>query len=60
MAGWRDVTAIACGYYFTIGLKKDGSIYYAGKGASVVEYWKNIVMIGAKVDLAFGITATGE
>lgn len=60
VAGWRDVTAIACGYYFTIGLKKDGSIYYAGRGASGAEGWKNIVMIGAQGDVAFGITATGE
>ena len=61
-SGWRNVTAVAAGYYHTLGLKKDGTVYAAGwndRGQCNVQEWKDIVMVAAVYGESYGLTRDG-
>ena len=45
---WRNLTALACGGYHTVGLCKDGTVVATGNneyGQCNVHTWRNIVSV---------------
>lgn len=50
VAGWENVVQVAAGIRHTLGLKNDGTVYYAGDDArhrAQVEAWTGVVQIDA-------------
>ena len=62
MSEWRDVTQLALGDDFLIGLRKDGTVVAAGENDTVcngVTGWQDIIQIAAVSEAAAGLTAAG-
>ena len=59
---WENVVRVAAGNMFTIGLKADGTVYFAGadeKHRRQVEAWDNISDISAGQDFCVGLKTDG-
>lgn len=59
---WRDIVAVACGAYFTVGLRSDGTVVACGDnefGQCNVESWKNIVAIACHGNHTVGLRKDG-
>lgn len=59
---WRDITQLALGDDFLLGLRKDGTVVAAGENDTVcngVTGWQNIKQIAAVSEAAAGLTAAG-
>jgi alpha-tubulin suppressor-like RCC1 family protein len=62
VSSWTDVVAVVCGYYHTVGLKKDGTVVATGdndQGQCNVSTWKNIVAVSASGRHSVGLKADG-
>ena len=62
VSGWRDIVAVATGYYHSIGLKEDGTVVATGGnecGACNVSRWTDIVAISAGGTYSVGLKADG-
>ena len=61
--GWRDITALALGDDFLLGLTEGGEVLAAGHNDSVlsaVKGWKNIIQVAAVSEAAAALTAEGK
>lgn len=60
ISGWTDIVQISgC----TVGLRKDGTVLYAGNGlagADNVAAWRDIVQIAATSDVTYGLLDNGK
>ena len=62
VSGWKDIVAVATGYYHSIGLKEDGTVVATGGneyGACNVSRWTDIVAISAGGTYSVGLKADG-
>lgn len=62
VSDWKDLVAVAAGWFYTVGLKKDGTVLFAGPLYSrlrTVEDWKNIVALAASAEQAVGLREDG-
>ena len=60
--GWQDITAIATGCYFTLGIREDGTVLGAGdnmSGRINVSHWTDIVAVCAGVWHSLGLKKDG-
>ena len=60
--GWKDIVSISCGYYHTIGLRKDGTAVATGingAGECNVQGWKDIVSISCGELYTIGLRKDG-
>lgn len=60
--GWRDITAVAVGKDFTVGLMSDGSVLATGDegGTGNAQSWRNIRAVAAGMVYTAGLTADGR
>lgn len=56
---WKDIVSIAAGYYFTAGLKSDGTVVVAGDDDFYVSDWTDIIDIAAGGNHIIGLKADG-
>ncbi len=59
---WNEITAIASGWFYTVGLRVDGSVVAVGEndsGQCNVENWKNITAIACGGSHTVGLRADG-
>ena len=61
METWKNVTAIAVGDKFTVGLKQDGTVVYAGDDSNLdaLNSWTDIVSICAGNTYVLGLKSDG-
>ena len=63
MEGWKDIVKIVLGNYYTIGLKKDGTVIATGwneYGQCDTSEWTDIVDIVASYGHVLGLTKDGK
>lgn len=63
IAGWREITAIACAGDATISLRRDGTVCFAGRPGDpreAVRDWSGIAAIAIESVYAAGLTADGR
>ena len=59
---WNDIIAISTSYAYTVGLKKDGTVVWAGTnkyGRCDVENWKDIVAVSTGSEHTVGLKSDG-
>ena len=62
VSGWKDIVAVAVGYYHTVGLKADGTVVAVGNnddGQCNVSGWTDIVAVAAGDYCTVGLKANG-
>ena len=62
VSGWKDIVAVAVGYYHTVGLKADGTVVAVGdnkSGQCDVSRWRDIVAVAADGYHTVGLKADG-
>lgn len=63
VSSWSDIVAVAAGWSHNVGLKRDGTVVYAGhvskSAAEALPTWKNIVAIDAGQLITVGLKADG-
>jgi alpha-tubulin suppressor-like RCC1 family protein len=60
---WRDIKAVAAGPFFTVGLKRDGTVTACGRneyGQCGVGGWRDVVQVSAGVRHTVGLRADGS
>lgn len=62
--GWRDIRAVACGQYYTMGLKKDGTVVVTGdndvaRAKGGISLWRDIVSVAGGDRHAVGLKKDG-
>lgn len=60
---WENVVQVAAGCYHTLGLKRDGTVYYAGSDArqrAQVEGWTDVVQVAAGNGYSIALMADGS
>ena len=63
MGTWQDITAVAAGYYHSVGLKADGTVVATGfndYGQCDVSEWTDIVAVAAGGWHTLGLKADGS
>ena len=63
VAGWENVVQVAAGLRHTLGLKADGTVYYAGDDArhrAQVEAWTDVAQIDAGNGYSIALRADGS
>lgn len=60
---WENVVQVAAGCYHTLGLKRDGTVYYAGSDArhrAQVEGWTDVVQVAAGNGTSIALMTDGS
>lgn len=60
---WEDVVQVAAGNHHTLGLRRDGTVYYAGsdeRHRAQVEDWENVVQVAAGNGYSIALMADGS
>lgn len=60
---WKNVTAVACGKYHSLGLVGDGTVLATGwnyYGQTMTDQWSNIVAIACSEYTSYGLTKNGR
>lgn len=64
LENWQDISQIACGHNFAVGLTRDGHVMavhkYDDYGASAVEGWENIKAVAAGYSHTIAMTEDGH
>ena len=61
---WREICAVACGHYYTMGLKKDGTVVVTGdndvaQAKGGISLWRDIVSVAGGDRHAVGLKKDG-
>ena len=65
VSGWNDIVQVAAGYYFSAGLRRDGTVVIAGSDSEYIDLnyvysWRNIVQISAQARTLIALDSYGN
>lgn|GEM_PF-3363158 len=63
--GWSDIVQVAAGYYFSAGLRSDGTVVFAGSDPEYIDAarigsWRNIVQLSAQARTLIALDSFGN
>lgn len=60
---WKNVTAVACGKYHSLGLTADGTVLATGwnyYGQTMTNQWSNVIAVACSENTSYGLTKNGR